>query len=255
VHQAALAACDGDDGARDGLVSDVGTCGFDSKALVGLQTECGAINTQEAEVIKLIWDGPRRRDGSRLWNGIDPAVLIHAPESPRIWANPFNDGKAPHPDAFSLAGFAAQFDQFIERYGAVMDTSNPDLSAFATQGKTILWHGVADDIVPAAGTVHYVDSIRRTLGVRETDKFLRFYLAPGVGHCGGGDGPQPTELLEPLMQWVEHGRAPAIVTSVKTDEAGRVTRTRPLCPYPQRVRYRGRGSLDDAASFQCRSPQ
>jgi hypothetical protein len=252
AHQAALAACDGDDGARDGLVSNVGTCGFDPKALVGMETECGPINTQEAEVIRRIWDGPRRRDGSRLWNGIDPAVLIHAPQPFGTWANPFNDGKPPLPDAFSVAGFEAQFDQFVERYGAVMDTSSPDLSAFAERGKIILWHGVADDIVPAAGTVRYVDSIRRALGERETGKFLRFYLAPGVGHCAGGDGPQPAELLEPLMQWVEHGRAPATVITKKWDEAGRITRTRPLCPYPQRVQYRGRGSLDDAASFECR---
>jgi hypothetical protein len=99
--------------------------------------------------------------------------------------------------------------------------------------------------------VHYVESIRRTLGERETDNFLRFYLAPGVGHCRWGNGPQPVELLEPLMEWVEHGRAPAAVRSENWDEAGRVTRTRPLCPHPEIARYRGRGSLDDAASFRC----
>ncbi|MFC4309262.1 tannase/feruloyl esterase family alpha/beta hydrolase [Steroidobacter flavus] len=251
AHRAVVAACDADDGAHDGLVSSVGECRFDPKTLEGVATECGAISPREAEVIKRIWDGPRRRDGSPLWNGIDSAVLIHAPQPPTNWAGPFADGKAVDTNSFSLAAFETQFDQFVERYGAVMDTSNPDLRAFARHGKTLLWHGLADDIVPAAGSVHYIESIRRMLGPRETDRFLRFYLAPGVGHCGWGDGPQPVALLEPLMNWVEHGRAPGILNSENWDPTGRVTRTRPLCPYPERARYRGHGSLDEAASFRC----
>ena len=32
---------------------------------------------------------------------------------------------------------------------------------------------------------------------------------------------------------------------------GKVDRTRPLCPYPQVARYKGTGSIDDAANFTC----
>jgi feruloyl esterase len=32
---------------------------------------------------------------------------------------------------------------------------------------------------------------------------------------------------------------------------GQVVRTRPLCPYPQVARYKGNGSIDDAANFAC----
>jgi hypothetical protein len=32
---------------------------------------------------------------------------------------------------------------------------------------------------------------------------------------------------------------------------GVVTRTRPLCPYPQTAIYKGSGSTDDAANFRC----
>ena len=251
AHKAAVAACDADDGARDGLVSGAGICRFDSKELVGVQTECGDIDPREADVIGRIWEGPRRRDGSRLWSGIDRAALIVPPQSPANWAKPFFDGEVPDAEGLSFAHFEALFEQLIERYGAVMDTASPDVGAFAKHGKTIIWHGIADDIIPVAGTLHYVKSIRRTLGEREADKFLRFYLAPGVGHCRFGDGPQPVALLGPLMEWVEQGRAPAAVSSENSDDAGRVTRTRPLCPYPQRARYRGRGSLDEAASFEC----
>jgi hypothetical protein len=217
-----------------------------------MPTDCGVIDAREADVIGRIWEGPRRRDGSSLWNGIDRAALIHAPQPPPAnQASPFSDGRAPDPASLSLAAFETQFNQFVERYGGVMDTSSPVVGAFARHGKTILWHGVADDIIPARGTVHYVNSIRRTLGERETDAFLRFYIAPGVGHCGGGDGPQPVALLEPLMEWVEHDRAPEAVRSENRDETGHITRTRPLCPYPALARYRGHGALNDGASFQC----
>lgn len=258
AHRAAVAACDGDDGVRDGLVARLDACRFDPKALVGTQTDCGVIDQQDAEVIRRIWEGPRRADSSRLWNGVDRAALIHAPEpwDAAIFGPPlFETASEGRPEALSFATFEQGFDQFVERYGAVMDTSTPDLAAFAGRGgKTILWHGVADDIIPAAGTVRYVESVRRTLGARAADNFLRFYLTPGVRHCVGGDGPPPIGLLEPLMDWVERGRAPEIVRSENWDQNNQVTRTRPLCPYPQYARYRGRGAVNNAASFRCTLP-
>jgi feruloyl esterase len=33
--------------------------------------------------------------------------------------------------------------------------------------------------------------------------------------------------------------------------AGKADRTRPLCAYPQQAKYKGTGSLDDAANFSC----
>jgi Tannase and feruloyl esterase len=253
AHRAVVAAC-ADDGARDGLVSRVGACRFDLNTLLGQRTECGVIDAHDVDVIRRIWDGPRRPDGSRLWSGIDPAVLIHSPANgPAEWTVPFFAGKALDVADLTTANFEKVFDQFTGRYGAVMDTANADLSDFSKHGgKTIIWHGVADDIIPAAGSVHYVEAIRHSLGTGETDGFLRLYLAPGVGRCGfGGDGPLPVELMKPLMEWVEQGRAPAAVRGEHWDEVGRVTRTRPLCPDPQRALYRGRGSVDNAANFSC----
>jgi feruloyl esterase len=34
-------------------------------------------------------------------------------------------------------------------------------------------------------------------------------------------------------------------------EAGKTTRTRPLCAYPQVARYKGAGSIDEADNFSC----
>jgi feruloyl esterase len=252
ARRGAVAACDANDGARDGLVS--GTCNFDARTLVGTHTNCGVIDAHDAEVIERIWDGPRRRDGSPLWYGLDRTALIHTPTPAEIAAARSSifgwNGGAGIP---SIRGFERAFEEFVQEYGPVMDTSSPDLSRFADRGgKTILWHGIADEIISAAGSVHYVDAVRRTLGAQRTNSFLRLYLAPGVDHCGGGGDPQPVALLEPLMDWVEHGLAPQALLAKQFDQGGHVVRTRPLCPYPQQVRYDGSGSIDDATSFGCR---
>ncbi|HZU15866.1 MAG TPA: tannase/feruloyl esterase family alpha/beta hydrolase, partial [Candidatus Dormibacteraeota bacterium] len=38
------------------------------------------------------------------------------------------------------------------------------------------------------------------------------------------------------------------------NQSGQVVRTRPLFPYPERARYSGSGSIDDAASFVAETP-
>jgi hypothetical protein len=78
--------------------------------------------------------------------------------------------------------------------------------------------------------------------------FYRLFRAPGVGHCGGGAGPQPQNLFGALVDWVENDVAPDTILA----QGGAVaTRTRPLCPYPTTAIYNGTGSTDDAANFHC----
>jgi feruloyl esterase len=58
-----------------------------------------------------------------------------------------------------------------------------------------------------------------------------------------------------LQRWVEHGIAPERIVATERkdvdDPASAALRTRPLCAYPMVARYRGQGSTDDAASFDC----
>jgi feruloyl esterase len=157
AQRAAVAACDADDGLQDGLVSQVGACQFDSRTLIGLHTDCGTIDAQDADVIRQLWDGPHRSDGSALWSGTDRAALLHSPSPPSGLDQFEAEGRALENP--SMTGFESQFDKFVNRYGPTMDTSDPDVRAFAAHGgKIILWHGVADDVIPAAGTVRYVQA-------------------------------------------------------------------------------------------------
>lgn len=85
----------------------------------------------------------------------------------------------------------------------------------------------------------------------ELQDFHRLFRALGVAHCAGGVGPQPQNLFGALVNWVETGVAPDQILA-QTTSGGGVTRTRPLCPYPQTAIYDGTGSADDANNFQCR---
>jgi feruloyl esterase len=78
-------------------------------------------------------------------------------------------------------------------------------------------------------------------------------MVPGMQHCGGGEGPNTFDMVSALEQWVEQGKPPAQVMASHST-AGKVDRTRPLCPYPQVAHYKGNGSLDDAANFSCKAP-
>jgi feruloyl esterase len=72
-----------------------------------------------------------------------------------------------------------------------------------------------------------------------------------MGHCGGGEGPNAFDAVGALEQWVEHGHAPDRILA-RHATSGRIDRERPLCPYPQMAIYKGTGSIEEAASFECR---
>ena len=71
-----------------------------------------------------------------------------------------------------------------------------------------------------------------------------------VAHCGGA-GPTPTGQLETLLAWVEEGKAPERLLATHRDQSGAVTRSRSVCAYPLVPKYRGSGSMDDAANVVC----
>jgi feruloyl esterase len=116
---------------------------------------------------------------------------------------------------------------------------DPDLRAFAKHGgKLLIYHGWADQQVAPGFSLEFYES-------------ARLFMVPGMGHCGGGEGPDIFDKISAMEQWVEHGHAPArMLASHQT--AGKVDRTRPLCPYPEVAWYRGRGTIDEASSFTCR---
>ena len=74
-------------------------------------------------------------------------------------------------------------------------------------------------------------------------------MAPGMGHCTGGDGPFVFDVISSIANWVETGTAPERIIASNPPMAP--ARTRPLCPYPQEAVYSGTGSTDDEKNFKC----
>ncbi len=265
---AAIAACDGIDGVKDGVIEDPTRCNYDPKALIGFSAgDCGSFTEADVNLIREFWEGPRRQDGSFLWYGLARGADLNTlwgsrgtPLKPQpfgitldwfryfLTQNPQLDWATITPEAYEHS-----WDQSIEQYGSVIGTNNPDLTAFRDRGgKVIMWHGWADQLIAAEGTIDYYVRIQQKMGGAETtSKFARLFMAPGVGHCGGGAGPAPYGQLDALRSWVEDGKAPASLLAARRDGAGAITRSRPLCPYPLVARYKRSGSTDDAADFVC----
>ena len=80
-----------------------------------------------------------------------------------------------------------------------------------------------------------------------------FHPVPGMAHYGGGPATDRFDLFSVLVDWVEHGRAPATVRADNRELplGWSPTRSRPLCDWPKVARYRGAGDLESAASCRC----
>jgi hypothetical protein len=265
---AAVTACDAVDGVRDGVIEDPKRCPFDPSTLIGTTAaDCGAFTQTDAEIIRKLWQGPTREDGSFLWYGqargadlsalaasrgtpLKPQAFPFAVDWLRYWItqNPQFDWTTVTP-----AAYRRFWDQSAEQYGSVIGTDNPDLTAFRDRGgKTIIWHGWADQLITADSSIHYYKRVQQQMGgAQKTSAFARFYLAPGVSHCAGGPGPQPAGVLDALLTWIEDGKAPETLSATRRDQTGAVTRSRRLCQYPLVAKYKGTGSTDEAANFVC----
>lgn len=126
----------------------------------------------------------------------------------------------------------------------------------------MVYHGVSDPIFSVDDTATWYDNLRVKSGGDPAD-FARFYRVPGMGHCSGGPTADQFDMLTPLVEWVEQGKAPGsiVATARGAGNAGGVNaevpagwsanRTRPLCPYPKVARYKGAGDVEVADSFIC----
>ncbi len=122
----------------------------------------------------------------------------------------------------------------------------------------IHYHGFSDPDIPPQASIDYHDRVVALASARgeapNVDGYYRLFMVPGMGHCGGGPGPNSFDMLSQLERWAERGAAPEriLATKYRDDDPRRgVLRTRPLCAYPGSAHYRGSGNTDDARNFTC----
>jgi len=136
----------------------------------------------------------------------------------------------------------------------ILDAVDPDLSSFHTRGGKMITHfGWADTALNPMMSVNYYENVQARLGADTTSDFYRLFMVPGMFHCRGGLGTDRFDVITPLINWVEAGIPPDTIPAARVEDEA-VSRTRPLCPYPQVATYTGEGSIDDATNFVCTEP-
>lgn len=295
IEKAALAACDALDGVRDGLVEDPRVCRFDPVVLT-CQGADGpdCLTAPQVAALSRIYEGPKNpRTGKQIYPGYSPGTEA-APGSWTGWivmaatdkaiqfyfGNSFF-GQAVFEDPkwdFRTLNFDSDVELADRKAGIHLNSANPDLRSFrAHGGKMITYHGWGDAAIAPLSSIEYYENVRtfltrypdaRNSGSPAVEDFYRLFMVPGMGHCGGGYGPNsfgnagtPASLdpehdvLAALERWVEEGVAPErLIGTGKVVGDPSKKLTRPLCPYPQVARYKGTGDPNDAASFSCAAP-
>jgi feruloyl esterase len=272
---AVLAQCDGLDGVSDGIISKPSACNFDPAKLRcpdGADTGDSCLSDAQIALTAAVTTPVTTSNNAYSHPGYNWG-LENGPAgwNEYIWTiptAPFNGRTAQ--GSFSQ-GFIRAFITRDPNYdtkqwnpnewlpelsiiGAMYSANIPDLSPLAARGaKLVLWNGTNDTSVSARDTSGYYDQVVKTIGQNAADKTVEFFQAPGVGHCGGGVGPDKVDLLKAVSTWVENGVAPSQQSLVHTklDTAGKATMTRPVCKYPAFPRYKGSGDVNTAASFDC----
>jgi feruloyl esterase len=265
LHSVVLNACDLRDGVRDGLIEDPTRCNkFDARALLCKGADGpSCLTAPQAEAANKIYStafDPRSGDelfpglvqGTELGWGVlaagpDPSANIFDHFKYVVFKNPAWDWRT-----FNFDSDIARSEQ---PDNVVMNATDPNLRPFfAHNGKLLMYHGWADTNVATLNTLKYYHAVVDALGgSSKISNNMRLFLEPGMGHCGGGEGPNVFDKVGALEQWVEQDKAPEKIIASHSTE-GKVDRTRPLCPYPQVAKYKGKGSIDDAANFACQAP-
>jgi feruloyl esterase len=263
LHGAAVGACDALDGVKDGLIENPARCSFDP-GVVACRASSGTdcLTPAQVETARLIYSSAKNPKTSREIAGLLPGSELGWTDLG--WSE---SARATGIDQFKYIVFGdpawtlPRFDFETDIVGAdevdrdTINALNANLKPFFDSGgKLIQYHGWSDPQISPANSVQYYNRVTQTLGgaSRVHDSY-RLFMAPGMGHCGGGEGPNTFDMVTALEQWVEQGKAPDRIPASHST-GSKVDRTRPLCPYPQTAVYTGSGSIDAAENFECRAP-
>ena len=253
VNDAVMKQCDT---LGEGFLNNPRQCSFDFDTLACPAGQAGdsCLTPGELKTVHTFYEGLRTSDGELVFSGQAMGNPL-----PALASRSEGPGSG-LTDSIRILGFQnANYDwrQFdldrdlprIDAAAGFVDAVDPDLRAFeAHGGKLLLYAGWRDTGITPENTVLYYESLIDKMGANQSD-WVRLFMAPGMGHCGGGPGVNTFDSIAALETWVEKGVAPATMTG-----AGANGLTRPLCPYPQYAEYKGSGDLKDGSNWACKAP-
>jgi hypothetical protein len=154
-----------------------------------------------------------------------------------------------------------QLNKRREQISQVLDSTNPDLSAYYQRGgKLIVVIGTNDTLASPGSQLDYYQAVIGKLGQAKVDAFARLYVIPqashgltGTAYTTDGEGkateaariPNVWDRVGVLMDWVENNNAPGKQVTLTADD-----RSMPMCSYPAYPKYTG-GSVKAASSYTC----
>jgi feruloyl esterase len=228
IHRAVLDRCDTLDGLEDGLIGDPSRCSFDFKSLVcNGEDSPSCLTAAQVETARVLTSPVvHPRSGGTIFPGLALGTELG-------WATRIG-GPAPNPLGADFVKFAIFRDPNWDWRTSDLEAKridatdvSTDLGAFMRRGgKLLLYHGWADQNFSAQSTIDYYRKVLDTIGAtQQTADSLRLFLAPGMGHCGGGEGPNTFDVVSALERWVENDHAPASIVAPRSID-GKTTRTR-----------------------------
>ena len=284
ITRAVIKACQGMNGTQDGglqsdnFLGDPRSCRFDPASLLCKGADAvDCLTVPQTQALKAMYDGARDpQTGERIYFGWPPgsegssAVVQSLPGWSLYWADP---AKADQPARLSYWRDWA-FDQNWNwwnfdwsrdvraadaKLAPTINATNPDLEPFRKAGgKLIVYHGLADPVVPFLDSINYYERVIADQKAKHQDlpigAFYRLFLVPGMAHCSGGPGADQFDAQSALENWAERGAAPDSMIASHSEGEGaarHVAFSRPLCPYPQQARYDGKNDPTLAGSFAC----
>lgn len=281
LHQAVLDACDGLDGLKDAIVSNVAACRriftvdtVRSKLRCpdGVDAGEGCLSDAQIRTVEVV-DSPfvlkfALKDGARSfprWPLLEGATFFDGFGESKTPSRPggendsmlyrisdasiryilTNDPAMNTLNAFNPVDHRKQ----IVAASELLDSTETNLDSFhANHGKLMLVHGSADESVTPYNTVAYYDRLLKRYGPGPLKAFARFYLVPGYGHYSGVFNAR-WDPLDVLDAWVVKGEAPDTLVAVDGNKGPE--RSRPMCVYPGWPMYKGAGNSNSASSFRC----
>jgi hypothetical protein len=258
ITAAAYAKCDGLDGVVDGIM-DPSKCAVDPARDLCPIEDPNCFSPAQLATIERYYGGAYNSAGELLFAGWPWGINVQLPPGTGRPEGFMRYMAFDPPAGPSWVYPMLNIETDIPRMDAVLDlvnATNPDLSGLKQHGgKLIHYHGWADSTIGAYSDTMYYESVLDITGLKGTKDFYRLYMVPGMGHCGGGvNGNTSTiDWLTPLVSWVENGITPGTLIGSGKDASGN-QRTRPICSYPEFVRYKGTGDINDASNFICVVP-
>ncbi len=286
-----LARCDALDGLADGIVSDVQACKTrfdivrDVPACAAGTRDGTCLSAPQKSALARVFAGARNSAGTPLYSsfpfdagiggsnwrdwkfnsaqtrdtGAVGFIFATPPMADRPQGLPFALAFDMDRDAPSIAATSGAFTESSLSFMTPPDAAN--LSALQRRGgRMIVYHGTSDPVFSSDDTAAWYERVQAANG-GDASAFARYFPVPGMNHCSGGPATDQFNMLGPLVDWVEQGKAPAAITAsargagsaapnAEVPASWSPRRTRPLCPHPRVAVYTG-GDPEQAASFAC----